>query len=77
MTQSSWVKWGLPLGRRRIHGARPHTQTLPLLISANYPSPNISKLGGLGLPVSFQTFEYGFPNAPKDKRLRGVNVVRS
>jgi len=35
----------------------------------------LSKLGGLGLPVSFQTFEYGFPNAPKDKRLRGVNVV--
>ena len=36
-----------------------------------------SKLGGLGMPVSFQTFEYGFPNAPKDQRLRGVNVVRS
>jgi len=35
----------------------------------------LSKLGGLGMPVSFQTFEYGFPNAPKDQRLRGVNVV--
>jgi len=35
----------------------------------------LSKLGGLGLPVSFQTFEYGFPDAPKDQRIRGVNVV--
>jgi len=35
----------------------------------------LSKLGGLGMPVSFQSFEYGFPDAPKDKRIRGVNVV--
>ena len=26
--------------------------------------------------MSFQTFEYGFPDAPKDQRIRGVNVVR-
>ena len=32
-------------------------------------------MAGLGLPVSFQRFEYGFPNAPKDKRFSGVNVV--
>jgi len=35
----------------------------------------LSKMAGLGLPVSFQRFEYGFPNAPKDKRFSGVNVV--
>merc|ERR1719195_19522 len=35
----------------------------------------LSKMAGLGLPVSFQSFEYGFPNAPKDQRFSGVNVV--
>ena len=50
LTRSSWVKWGLLTGRRRIHGSRPHTQTLPLLIPpAKYPTSGyICKLGGLG-----------------------------
>ena len=36
-----------------------------------------SKLGRLGLFTTFQTFAFGFPGAPKSKRLNGVNVVGS
>ena len=70
--ECSSITNSLETSATKMHHTHFHIVIDIMLIKSNY-----SKLGGLGLPVSFQTFEYGFPNAPKDKRLRGVNVVRS